>query len=355
MTSATVQNLHETFVYFFCWLNINLIYLLQHSHLNPFKNLNVDICLYCISCIHVLPQNSLILLFLIWPGCPNDLHGRWIWPHKRGKQQHILPRQFRNPLLPRSTLHRLLSLPLCLSKIPLFLQINYFRWDKMEEASSDFFRFCSLTVNFRRYVPATQYLSSCFRFNEAHQMIFFTCSECESLGLDKFPTAERLKWHGHAPGIPDWSETSRFVAFTLVILSARYWIEILKSLSKMVWFGIDRSTRWRGNYTSPSMRAMWLWWLRCQSGPATDGSRWWIRGGQRPTTSLPMISLTGKRQSNSMLIFLITIYTPCSAILLLFSHFASTSLRSLLLKTLGIKFSAVLYQQKMVEFLSPIL
>ncbi|XP_042055406.1 isoamylase 1, chloroplastic-like [Salvia splendens] len=68
--------------------------------------------------------------------------------------------------------------------------INYFRWDKMEEASSDFFRFCSLAVNFRR--------------------------ECESLGLDEFPTAKRLQWHGHAPGVPDWSDTSRFVAFTLI-------------------------------------------------------------------------------------------------------------------------------------------
>jgi hypothetical protein len=34
--------------------------------------------------------------------------------------------------------------------------------------------------------------------------------------LNDFPTAERLQWHGHDPGTPDWSETSRFVAFTLV-------------------------------------------------------------------------------------------------------------------------------------------
>lgn len=39
--------------------------------------------------------------------------------------------------------------------------------------------------------------------------------ECESLGLKDFPTAERLQWHGHAPETPDWSETSRFVAFSL--------------------------------------------------------------------------------------------------------------------------------------------
>ncbi|KAG6741042.1 hypothetical protein POTOM_056526 [Populus tomentosa] len=68
--------------------------------------------------------------------------------------------------------------------------INYFWWDKKEESSSDFFRFCRLMTKFRH--------------------------ECESLGLNDFPTAERLQWHGHAPGTPDWSETSRFVAFTLI-------------------------------------------------------------------------------------------------------------------------------------------
>ncbi|XP_021724985.1 LOW QUALITY PROTEIN: isoamylase 1, chloroplastic-like [Chenopodium quinoa] len=67
--------------------------------------------------------------------------------------------------------------------------INYFRWDKKEEATNDFFRFCRLMTKFR--------------------------SECESLGLNEFPTSERLQWHGHIPEHPDWSETSRFVAFTL--------------------------------------------------------------------------------------------------------------------------------------------
>ncbi|TKY60780.1 Isoamylase 1 [Spatholobus suberectus] len=68
--------------------------------------------------------------------------------------------------------------------------LNYFRWDKKEESSSDFFRFCCLMTKFRQ--------------------------ECESLGLDDFPTSKRLQWHGHFPGMPDWSETSRFVAFTMV-------------------------------------------------------------------------------------------------------------------------------------------
>ncbi|MBA0873089.1 hypothetical protein Goshw_026743 [Gossypium schwendimanii] len=71
------------------------------------------------------------------------------------------------------------------------IYINYFRWDKKEESSSDLFRFFCLMTMFRR--------------------------ECESLGLNDFPTAERLQWHGHTPGKPDWSDTSRFVAFTLVL------------------------------------------------------------------------------------------------------------------------------------------
>ncbi|WOL19778.1 hypothetical protein Cni_G28580 [Canna indica] len=67
--------------------------------------------------------------------------------------------------------------------------INYFRWDRKQESSSDFYRFCCLMTKFRH--------------------------ECESLGLVDFPTADRLQWHGHQPGKPDWSETSRFIAFSM--------------------------------------------------------------------------------------------------------------------------------------------
>ncbi|KAK8967553.1 hypothetical protein KSP40_PGU011960 [Platanthera guangdongensis] len=68
--------------------------------------------------------------------------------------------------------------------------LSYFRWDEKEEALSDFYRFCRLMTQFRR--------------------------ECESIGLDDFPTSDRLQWHGHRPGAPDWSGTSRFVAFSLI-------------------------------------------------------------------------------------------------------------------------------------------
>nr|CAB3483492.1 unnamed protein product [Digitaria exilis] len=67
--------------------------------------------------------------------------------------------------------------------------VNYFRWDKKEEQSSDLYRFCRLMTKFRK--------------------------ECESLGLEDFPTSEQLHWHGHQPGKPDWSEGSRFVAFSM--------------------------------------------------------------------------------------------------------------------------------------------
>nr|AAL31015.1 isoamylase precursor [Triticum aestivum] len=66
--------------------------------------------------------------------------------------------------------------------------VNYFRWDKKEQYS-ELHRFCCLMTKFRK--------------------------ECEGLGLEDFPTAKRLQWHGHQPGKPDWSENSRFVAFSM--------------------------------------------------------------------------------------------------------------------------------------------
>ncbi|KAH7288477.1 hypothetical protein KP509_31G027800 [Ceratopteris richardii] len=68
--------------------------------------------------------------------------------------------------------------------------INYFRWDKKETDINGFYRFSRLLLNFRR--------------------------ECDSLGMEDFLTSDRLSWHGECPNMPDWSETSRFVAFTLI-------------------------------------------------------------------------------------------------------------------------------------------
>lgn len=68
-------------------------------------------------------------------------------------------------------------------------QMNYFRWDQMDADPTGFNRFYRCLLNFRR--------------------------ECESLGAEDFPTAERLAWHGVTPNEPDWSSTSRFIALTL--------------------------------------------------------------------------------------------------------------------------------------------
>lgn len=43
------------------------------------------------------------------------------------------------------------------------MQLNYFRWDKKEEAHDDYFRFCRLLIKFREYVffflPCFSYLN----------------------------------------------------------------------------------------------------------------------------------------------------------------------------------------------------
>lgn len=46
---------------------------------------------------------------------------------------------------------------LILTNFPIMLntigvQLNYFRWDKKEEAHDDYFRFCRLLIKFREYV-----------------------------------------------------------------------------------------------------------------------------------------------------------------------------------------------------------
>lgn len=43
----------------------------------------------------------------------------------------------------------LLKIQFCWPELLTLLQLNYFRWDKLEESSSDFHRFCSLMTTFR--------------------------------------------------------------------------------------------------------------------------------------------------------------------------------------------------------------
>lgn len=46
--------------------------------------------------------------------------------------------------------------------------------------------------------------------------MLWCCSATQCFGLEEFPDSNRLQWHGHAPYTPDWSESSRFIAFTIV-------------------------------------------------------------------------------------------------------------------------------------------
>lgn len=180
-----------------------------------------------------------LLIFLVSvndlsPGCPNDLHGRWIWPYQRGKQQHLLPWQLCKLLM--LCFQSAFSIVRLLNVNTILMQLNYFRWDKKEEAHSDFFRFCRHLIKFREYVI---FFYKYFAFNCLDDRLNpFFCSDCESLALNDFPTAKRLQWHGLTPGMPDWSKASRFVAFSLVptnSLLIAYLSLSCRSLS-LVWY-----------------------------------------------------------------------------------------------------------------------
>lgn len=67
--------------------------------------------------------------------------------------------------------------------------MNYFMWDQANKDQDGLMRFCSALVHFRHATP--------------------------SLRLRAHPTGQQMIWHGHQPNQPDWSEGSRFVAFTL--------------------------------------------------------------------------------------------------------------------------------------------
>jgi hypothetical protein len=124
----------------------------------------------------------------------------------------------------------------------VWLQINYFRWDDKSADPHGFHRFASLMTNFRRLLlhnhvvglthwelidvgPDAWPVCSTLHFPaqlrskmDQSDAWAYICRRTESLGLGDFPTGERLEWHGIFPGTPDWTESSKFVAFTLVFL-----------------------------------------------------------------------------------------------------------------------------------------
>lgn len=69
-------------------------------------------------------------------------------------------------------------------------QLNWMDWDQVARDEHGFVRFVKNLTALRREHPM--------------------------LGIDFFPTGEHVQWHGVKSGEPDWSETSRLVAFTLV-------------------------------------------------------------------------------------------------------------------------------------------
>ena len=67
--------------------------------------------------------------------------------------------------------------------------LNYFDWAAAQAEASGLVRFTAALVAFRAATP--------------------------QLRLRAHPSGAQVEWHGHAAGAPDWSEASRFVAFTL--------------------------------------------------------------------------------------------------------------------------------------------
>lgn len=74
-----------------------------------------------------------------------------------------------------------------LSLILFKMQINYFRWDKKEEATSDFFRFCRLMTKFRRWVTGMQLTVSAICSNQP-------LKDCFACLLFKWMRVTWFKW-----------------------------------------------------------------------------------------------------------------------------------------------------------------
>ena len=151
--------------------------------------------------------------------------------------------------------------------------------------------------------------------------------ECESFGLEDFPTGETLQWHGIRAGNPDWSITSRFVAFSQVsnFLSPLRFICLLLLLLHESRPSASRRIRARGRFSWPSTRAIVLRWWSCRRGRGSGGSFWWTRLSRRPSTSSLMIPLTqAPKLVASSPTFSRQTSTPCSATPPLSSSYAPT-------------------------------
>eukprot|EP00850_Spirogloea_muscicola_P010847 SM000065S20196 [mRNA] locus=s65:232907:239639:- [translate_table: standard] len=96
-------------------------------------------------------------------------------------------------------------------------EVNYFQWDKKEADTNGFYRFNKLMIHFRRHKKCNfqgQYSTS-HKWVELTDLCFISFRKTESFRLYDYPPGDRLQWHGITPGNPDWSESSRFLAFTI--------------------------------------------------------------------------------------------------------------------------------------------
>jgi len=86
--------------------------------------------------------------------------------------------------------------------------LNWFKWDELEDKEPGFFRFCSKLINFRK------------TYRVLHAGSFVNDSDIE--------------WHGKDdPVTPDWSHESRFVSFTLKDVNVQEYIYVAFNTSHL--------------------------------------------------------------------------------------------------------------------------
>lgn len=115
-------------------------------------------------------------------------------------------------------------------------EINWFLWNELEKNS-----------------PKRDFISSLIAFRKTHEVFRKT----------HFLTAEDVDWHGHLPFHPDWSSTSRFVAFTLkgvpsfyIAFNADYRSASIQLPPNAQWKGlIDTERNWNGHFLKNTQQA----------------------------------------------------------------------------------------------------